>query len=303
MAKWVKCKSCGHEFSSSLSKCPECSKSRMNFKTAIGWIFGILFCAVIAVGLFLGFSDKGGETPDKKTETVSSESESKKKEDNSSKTETDESKKEEESASEKEFESEKTETKAEPSDKEQDTPSSNEIVSQEEKNYPIGTIIKNDLVYTTVPKYYLEYVYNAFGLKLTGIEFEKFAYDLDDDDKAFGISEIIKNPNGSATAVLSWSKLNDMKVKMLTESLKYIKDTENRKYITKIVHTEKLDKFKIILNTEELTAEQETEIMLFGVYFLEYQYYSKGSDNKCEIVLVYPDSSKQTLNFPEIIKP
>ena len=54
MAKWVKCKSCGHEFSSSLSKCPECSKSRMNFKTVIGWIIAVTGLAFMAIGIWRG---------------------------------------------------------------------------------------------------------------------------------------------------------------------------------------------------------------------------------------------------------
>ena len=301
MARWINCKECGHEFSSSLSKCPECGKRRLNLKTSISAIIGILFCAAIAVGLVISFSDTGSDDSSGKISTVeSSQKETEEKDEktlNSQKEETEP----------KESATSKTESKKEnngekPTAEPENEDEKEEITEQKAENYPIGTIIKNDLVYTTVPKYYLEYVYNTFGLSLAGMEFEEFAYELDDDDKAYGFSRVIKNTNGNATTVLSWSKLTEMKVKMLTEALKYIKDTENQKFITKIGKTEALDKFEIILNTEELTLEQEMQIMMFGTYFLEYQYYTKDSGNKCEIVLVFPDSSKQTINFPDIIK-
>ena len=301
MAKWVNCKECGHEFSSALSKCPECGKRRINFKTAISAVIGTLFCTVIVVGLVISFSDKGSDNFEDNFSTVSSQKEDSKKDKkplNSEKTEL-----ESNVSVESNQESSSKEEKLIENQEESKIESENEEVSeQKEENYPIGTIIKNDLVYTTVPKYYLEYLYNAFGIELAGMSFEEFAYELDDTDKAYGFSRVIKNTNGNATTVLSWSKLTEMKVKMLTEALKYIKDTENQKYITKIGKTEALDKFEIILNTEELTSEQEAEIMIFGLYFLEYQYYTKDSGNDCEIVLVYPDSNKKTLNFPEIIK-
>ncbi len=310
MAKWINCKQCGHEFSSAISRCPECGKWRLTAKTAFGSLLGTAFLSFVAVGMILGFTDDGNGNIATASGTNSNITSSDKTESN-----------DEASAFESHSQSSSVDSSEESSSgKPESTPASSKIskpVSSADSSssipttstqstpavvsYPVGTIIKNNLVYTTVPKFYLSYVYTAFSVN-TKMSFDEFAYSLKDEDKAYGYTEVIRNSNGDATLVLPWSKLNDVTVKKLTESVKYIHDFENQKFIKKIGHTEKFDKFEIILDTEELTDEQKASFIVFGVYFLEYQYTTRDGSDKCDIVLVYPDSSKETLSFPSIIK-
>ena len=248
MAKWINCKECGHEFSSSLSHCPECGKRRLTAKTALGGIFGTAFAVLVVIGMIMGFSDNG------KTDTVSKEGSN---------------------------------------------------ITSEEKDesasYPLGTVVKNGKAYSTVPKYFLEYLFDVFDVE-GEMSFNEFAYSLKDEDKDYGYTDVIKNKDGSATLVLPESKLSDMAAKRLTTSKQYIKETENQEFIKKIEYSEKLDKFEITLNTEELNDEQKANLVIFGIYFLEYQYCMEDGANKCEITVVYPDGISETLYFPNVIE-
>ncbi len=303
MEKWITCKECGHEFSASMSRCPECGKWRLTTKTAIGSLLGVAFLAVVIFGIVAGFSGNS----DQNIKTTSGE--------NSSITSSDSSESNESFASSLQTNQETNSAESIISDTEvtdnsskQNKPltesSSSDNSSENDTSaisYPVGTTIKNNLVYTTVPKFYLDYLYTSFGIDAE-MSFDKFAYSLKAEDKEYGYTECIRNTNGNATLVLPWSKLNDMTVKRLTKAVKYIHDTENQKFIKKIGYTEKMDKFEIILNTDKLTDEQQASFVMFGLYFLEYQYSTRDGSNKCEVVVIYPDSSKKTLVFPDIIK-
>ena len=93
MAKWINCKKCGHEYHSSLNCCPECSTPTPSFKKIIAIFTCILFCAIVVVGIVLGFKDNKIKPVPQNSEVTStvadsSEVESKKV---SSETESDES--------------------------------------------------------------------------------------------------------------------------------------------------------------------------------------------------------------------
>ena len=57
--KWITCKSCNHEYSNELQRCPSCGKSApLSLSMALGAV-SIAAVAVIAVsGIILGFTEK-----------------------------------------------------------------------------------------------------------------------------------------------------------------------------------------------------------------------------------------------------
>ena len=57
--KWITCKSCNHEYSNELQRCPSCGKSApLSLSRALGAV-SIAAVAVIAVsGIILGFTEK-----------------------------------------------------------------------------------------------------------------------------------------------------------------------------------------------------------------------------------------------------
>ena len=57
--KWITCKSCNHEYSNELQRCPSCGKSApLSLSKALGAV-SIAAVAVIAVsGIILGFTEK-----------------------------------------------------------------------------------------------------------------------------------------------------------------------------------------------------------------------------------------------------
>lgn len=60
MAKWIRCKSCGHIYENSLNKCPECGRFAMNGKTLFS-IIGALFVLMVALtGTLIGVFAGGG---------------------------------------------------------------------------------------------------------------------------------------------------------------------------------------------------------------------------------------------------
>ncbi len=214
MSKWIKCKKCGHEFSSALSHCPECSKRHLNAKVYMLSIMGLALCSVVLLGIFMGFFDKSKENDINNNAAAEKEPIST-----------------EESASQNasgENSPEQNGTSNEPSssqgDGELNAPTSSEAAinnSHTETHYPIGTVVVDNCVYTTVPKFYLDYIYQNFGLS-SSVTFEKFAYELSDEDRESGYTEIIRNDDGSATKVLPYSKITPVTADRLTNAFSYI---------------------------------------------------------------------------------
>ena len=65
MGKWISCKQCGHEFHSSLSRCPECGKAVITFKKIITIAGTVFVLGIVTVGVILGFNDDNAVgTPD-----------------------------------------------------------------------------------------------------------------------------------------------------------------------------------------------------------------------------------------------
>ena len=309
MAKWIKCKECGHEFSSNISRCPNCYKWRLTAKALWGSVLGGMFCIVVVVGMILGFSDKGKiSTADKQSDTDTSNVTSHKV--NASSTQSYISEYKEESGKQTPANSSKGEdSTVKNSDASENTStvtSDTEIPKNEaEIKYPIGTTIKNGFVYTTVPKFYLDYLYkNYIG---DAMSFDEFAYTLLDEDKKYGYDRAFKNEDGSATKVLSWNKLQDSGAKRLSAALDFINTTKSSRFIEKIEYPAGNVEFKefditINITKDEMSDDQKHIIEAFGLYFLEYQYFRLNSANKCALNIKYSDNKTETIIYPDVIK-
>ncbi len=308
MAKWIKCRECGHEFSSTISRCPNCYKWRLTSKALWSSIVGGMFCAVIIVGMVLGFSDKGViPTANKQANSseptyaekaqVSSEQGlvSEYKEESSKETLTNFSRKESSTVKNSDVSENKTSVVS----------GTEKPKNETEVKYPIGTTIKNGFVYTTVPKFYLDYLYkNYIG---DAMSFDEFAYTLLDEDKEYGYERAFKNDDGSATKVLPFNKLQESGSKRLVAAREFINDTQSSRFIEKIEYPAgniEFNEFDITLNVTntEITADEKMKIDLFGLYFLEYQYFRLNSSNKCTLNITYSDDKTETVNYPDVIK-
>lgn len=305
--KWINCKNCGHEFSSKLSKCPECGRIHLTVKALITSICIIALVVASGIGIVLGVMDKENFAPtiqedNSLTETTSNEEntgEKDNKKEGVSSHSTSSSKNENSSVS-----SSKTQQVSEPkkdTSSIKDTTISDEELVVKERNYPVGTRLEGDCYYTTIPKCFLDFVYN---LSNEQGDFDEFAYTLSSEDKKAGFQKIYRNPNGAATFVLPYNKKSSVTVEWLTGMLEYIAEIKRLDYIVSVEHNKDFDEFDIVINCndDEITAEQESQILLFGLYGIEYQYHKINGANECIINLEYANGVKENLKMSEIIQ-
>ena len=236
MAKWINCKNCGHEYLSSLNRCPECSTPTPSFKKVISVAVAALFCALVIVGIVLGFRDNKIKTaPDSSKPVLASSNDSSDISSSSSENEKDESssssKNDNSSSKKNETASSKKDISSAVSQKPSSSvisgihnivsslPSSadntsSDITQEPSEKTVIGTVLKNKFAYTTVPEYYLRYLYSIMEAMGEVGSFEDFAYKLSDEDINYGFTEIKKNADGSATLVMP---LGEKRIKFRTE--------------------------------------------------------------------------------------
>lgn len=304
MEKWINCKDCGHEFSSKLSKCPECGKAHITLKSLATSLCIIALVLASGIGIILGVMDKETKVPvineDGSSAVISSEE----------KQNTEQESKDEETSSKDKNSSvsySKTQQVSEPkkdTSSVKDTADSKQELVVKERNYPVGTRLEEDCYYTTVPKYYLDYLYKLYFMENKEMSFDEFAYTLSDEDKKSGYTGVIRNPNGAATMVLPYDKKSSVQVEQFTGLLEYIAETKRLDYINSLEHNKDFDSYDIVINcnSDELTIVQSAEIILFGLYGLEYQYHKINGSNECTINLEYADGTKDTLKMSEVIK-
>jgi DNA mismatch repair ATPase MutL len=313
MEKWIKCKECGHEFSNKLSKCPECGKAHLTVK-GLASLLSILVIVIISViGLVLGFSEKGGNIPtasqtQSQKEEASKKNDNKKEENSSSKSEwtnavsnsvSSESSKVTDSSSQSAASSESSSSKTQASSQ---SSSSKDAVVTQEKNYEIGLTLASDARYVTIPKYYLEFMYLMAKQTGASIEFDDFAYSMNSDRTAKGVSRVIKNPNGAATYVYSIEKHIYQGQDWINALLLASNDLKNTKYVEKLEHKQYFNSYDIVLSVEELTDKQQSEIFLTGLVALEYQYFRRDSDNSVVMNFTYSNGETETIYIEEIIQ-
>lgn len=204
MGKWINCKKCGHQYHSSLSKCPECGNLTITLNKILGFSVLGLVLAVAAVGIVFGFMDKGSDKPqisdqssvqsvlDSSSVNMESEVEIKP-ESESQPTISDNSSSDKVSSKE-----ETVLNESNVSSKTETTPSTPELPITPN----IGTVLKDGKAYITVPEYYLREMHSI--LSATGdIDFEEFAYSMTEEEKLDGGLYVVKNADGSATSVVT----------------------------------------------------------------------------------------------------
>jgi len=322
MGKWINCKNCGHEYHSSLNRCPECSTATPSFKNIAYIICTVLLCIVVGIGIYSGFTDDKikSQTESKPisasvTEKTSSQNTSSKtpssNEDTSNNSKTSTSQRTE-ASSKKDTSSVKAEKPSSSlvsdihsviSSVPSSTQSSADSTGKDQTStFPIGTVLEKNFAYTTLPKYYLEATYSisaALGYKGS---FEDFAYKISDDQKAYGFTEIIKNSDGSATIAMP---LNVDRIKFRTEfiqgGIELMETVKQLDFVTNIYGNNEYRDIFFELSREELTQEELANVILLGLYFLENQYYEIDSGNTCNVYLKTPDNIYSLLKFPDVL--
>ena len=322
MGKWINCKKCGHEYHSSLNRCPNCSTATPSFKN-IAFIIGVIaVCFFTGLGIFLGFKetqikmspekDSSSFVSDTKSDTSIKPDASEEKESGSpsvsSKKDSSSSKKAETSSSKKDTSSIRAEK---PSNSlisdiqgivSEKPESSDSSPSSNQQAFPIGTVLKNKFAYTTVPKYFLEYTYNITAAAGQTESFEDFAYTLSDEQKAYGFTEITKNSDGSATIAMP---LSVDRIKFRTEfingGIELIDTLKQADFIKDIYGNNEYRDIFFELSRDDLTELELASIVLIGLYFLENQYYEVDSGNTCNVYIKTTDNVYSLLKFPDVL--
>lgn len=316
MEKWINCKNCGHEFSSKLSKCPECGKMHLTVRATVSALCVIVLVLISGVGIVLGFtedrnaiptsqgtdnakelsSDKENSSKSEEKEAASSQSSSSSKKENgsssvASKTTSSKTK----ATSSKETTSSQTATSSE-------SDVSSETVVAEQKNYNTGLTIGNGVRYVTVPKYYLDYMYLIAKQGDTDLSFDDFAYSLNTDRKVKGVSRVIKNPNGAATYTYSFEKYTTAVQDMILALIKVSTSLEKYDYVESVDYNQHFDNYDIKLTVEDLENEEQAQILSIGLAALEYQYFRRDSRNEVTINLTFKNGKTETVNIDETIQ-
>lgn len=310
MSRWIHCRKCNYEYSSQLSRCPQCSCVTINFKLVSSLVAFVVVLTVAVIGFVMGLNDN---TPNNKIEAVS---------ENSSVTDKASDKKSPSNS--------KNKDKGKSEDKKQKSTIDNvlkdleekvEVTSSEEKKeskeetvntdthstpvykYKIGTEMLGDIYYITLPEYYLRYVYELSNLQDSGISFESYAYELDDEAKEAGFISVCKNSDGSATRAITSGKYRVYLTDFTVGIVEYKAELKRQDYIDNIVDSDNLSSIKITLKkrADEITVAEYLQIILLGCLGGERQLSSVNSSNSCNVQLVYSDGSTENLAFPECL--
>lgn len=307
MEKWIKCRKCEHEYSSKLSRCPNCSCVTVNFNLIISVIVCLMVAVAAVIAVVSAFGDKSAiktaesdissviESSSAVTALVSEDQESS----YSSKFSASSNKNGTTSSSKASQKASSVSTVSSYEEKLQSQVSS----SASSNKYKIGTELFGDNYYITVPLNFLRAVYDNFGLESEGIKFDEFAYSLSDEDKAAGFTLAIKNADGSATKMISYNKYGKFITDYAVETMKFVIETKRLDFIDDIDHSNDFDAFGVVVNKnkKDLTPSEYAQILMLGIVGTEKQYYSVNSNNTCTIEIVYSDKEKEILKFPEAL--
>ena len=178
MAKWIKCKKCGHEYMNSIKRCPQCyEKAPLDMGKVIIAVLALLLVAAIAVGIGLWQGGNGGAEGSSSNVTTAAGG----------------------NTTTSSVSSEKTSTSSEPSSVPQsssEAPVSSEIMTYKQPTDSDGNVrVGSDgTVYITMPEWLLLLVEPDFDYQLT-----------DTEKNEYNFTGIKKNSDGSATYSIGYN--------------------------------------------------------------------------------------------------
>ena len=308
MSKWIHCRKCGHEYSSQLSRCPECSCVTVNFKLVSSIVASVAVLGVAVTGFVMGLNDNGQDkiAISSESSTVSKVTEKNEsgKNDSSTKSDSTSSKFDIDAIlSDIEKTAESSSVKTSSAEKHDTSESSNSEPTQAEYTPETGTEMLGDSYYITLPEYYLKYVYQISNLEKSGISFESYAYELDDEAKSQGFTSAKKNSDGSATRTITYNKYHAYLTDFIVSMNKYVFELEKQDYIEDIEQTNNFDSISIKLNKEaqDITITEYAQIVLLGCLGAEKQLSTVNSSNSCTVELIFPSGETETLSFPQCL--
>ena len=306
MSKWINCRKCGHEYSSQLSHCPQCSCFTVNLKFISTIAVCIAVVGIAVAGFAIGLRDKSGEDLISNEQTSSNTSENKQTSFSDSKTEGTQSGSKTEVDVDAQISSVGSITVsssviAETSSTETSSKET-QSVSPVTHTPKVGTELWGDLYYITLPEYYLRSVYSLFGLEATGISFDEYAYQLDEEAKTKGFSTAKKNADGSSTRTIGNNKYHAYLTEFTSSVLKLTFEIKRLDFIESIKSSNNFNSFEIKLNKEEITQSEYAQILILGCTAIEKQFSTVNSNNSCTINLTFSNGKTETIKFPDILK-
>ncbi len=300
MGKWINCKRCGHEYSSSLSRCPNCNRITLNFKLISSIALSVAVVGVAVTGFIIGLNDK--------SDKITAVSEDVSFTENSSLTEKDEDVSSD-AVSDNKAEASVNSIKDTSFVASQVKDNTANVSSSSQESKPtqiktpkIGTEFLGDFYYITLPKYYLSAVYEMFSIQETGMGFNEYAYELDEDAKKTGFISAEQNSDGSATRCIGENKYRAYLTDLTAELLKMTIQMRRSDYIETVKHSDTFDTIDIKLKKEKLTDEEYSQIVVFGCFATEKQLSTLNAQNKCTVNLTYLDGKTECIKFPEYLK-
>lgn len=304
MGKWINCKKCGHQYHSSLSKCPECGCSSITFKKILSFVGLAVSLAVVTVGIAFGFLDKGTQKEpvfdQSSSVSFTDESDIESKLQDTSKNEVVKQPTTSENSSD-ESVSSKEETVSKGESGEQSKPAQNISTNELPIKPTVGTVLKDGKAYVTVPEYYLRAMHKV--LSVAGeIDFEEFAYSMTEEEKQNGGLYIVKNADGSATSVLTEAYYVKLFAESLKQSNQVVKQLEEYDFVERTSHSNNFEGVMLVLSVNALSEQEKQLINAAGITFLYSQYFNPKSDNSCVIELAYADKTEERLEFPESLQ-
>lgn len=188
--KWITCKNCGHTYSNKLKRCPECGKgSPIGLNQILTAGLAVVLIGVTVTGFVLGLGDKGKDIPAaNSSDLISSSNESSKPDKVSSASNI---------ASQNSSAESKTSSVTSVNDKTESDIGSTPAKAEPPKteNASVSTEASSDSVAVTLSADWIK-----LFEEITGTE---FSTELDETDKAYGISSIKRENDGGATAIFS----------------------------------------------------------------------------------------------------
>lgn len=303
MAKWITCKSCGHEYSSKLGRCPECSRrTPLQLRHIFAIAGAAAVCIAAVAGFVLGLQDKpevGTVSARVKGFESSDEIKASKPEPqvsvgeldssfNSSSSKVNTSSKAKISSQ----NTSKTESKPKPPE-----PSQSSVISP--KNDLNEIVVVEELVYVTLKKEFVDMIIEIAP------EEKDSLLEITEEDRAIGITEVKQNTDGSITATFKKSgydkyiaELNTVAKQVLGVFVSEIP------FLKSIDCTSSLETVKMVVNeTDETYSEETIEVLsqASGLMMILYQGFMADSKMQCKVEIVSANDSAllQSYNYPQ----
>ena len=301
MEKWIVCKSCGHNYSKKLGRCPECGHmTPIGMKQILAIALSLAAVTAAVTGFALGLRDRGGI--DAVSGTVSAHS-------SDGETTPDNLK---ESPSLPESSAAPSGSKNSVSIEDKNSSASSVAVSsvkEEIKNtVQADSSIKNASAQTEVKEDSVKVTLSAELVSLINqVDGENSLTEITEADREYGITEVTENPDGSVTAVFTQNGYERYKADLYKQTVIALKGYENKpdKPFIKTINynRDNLSKIGIITDTQFLNSETDSEALgtaVGEICLLAYVYRAFiGESNpsvKSEIIL---DTSTVSITFPE----